>query len=112
MSAPFIFLLCHCHQSGQTHSVEVSDGLKHPECGVLLPGLNLIHVAIIAADFLSHILSRQTLLETQFCNDCSKGSFSCIGFPLTNGTTHSRIVEPLTPFCLSVITVKCLGGRS
>ena len=90
--------------------MQVSDGLKNFICGILFSRLNLIHVTLVAADFVSHILTGQTLLQTQFCNDCSNSLQSCLSLAL-EGTTHVRIIMWLTLFLLSVITTKPMRGR-
>jgi hypothetical protein len=90
--------------------MQVSDGLKNFKCGILLPSFNFIHVAFIAADLVRHILTCQTLLHTQLCNDCSKGFLSCLSCAL-KGATHVTIITWLTLFCLSVITTKPMRGH-
>lgn len=42
--------------------MQVSDGLKNLIGRILFPHLNLIHVALIAANFASNILTGQFLL--------------------------------------------------
>jgi hypothetical protein len=85
--------------------MQVSDGLKNSICWILLPSFNLIHMAFIAADLVSHILTCQSLLYTQLCNDCSNRFLACLSCAL-KGPTHVTIITWLPLFRLSVITTK------
>ena len=88
--------------------MKVSNGLKHPVCGVLLPILNLIHVALVDTNFLSHSQTGQSLLQTQLCNDCSNGLLSCVGSTFDR-TAHTSIIMWLTRFRSWGITKESTG---
>ena len=83
--------------------MQISNGLEHLVSGVLLSILNLIHVALVDTDSLSDNQADQSLLQTQLCNDCSKGLLTCFSLTL-DGATHVRIIMCLTLFRSLVIT--------
>jgi hypothetical protein len=87
--------------------VEVSNGLENFERRILLAVLNLIHVAVVDANFSGHILVRQSSFYTQLRNHCPKCSLWRVSltFQHSDGTAHSGIFFGLTSLVLSAITL-------
>ena len=76
--------------------MKVCNRLKNFICGILLSHFNLVHVTLIAAGLVGHILPRQSPLYTQLRNDCSNGLQSCLRLTLEGGPCQFLLLDQRT----------------